>query len=95
MSRDPEHRFDLALAMGELHIAKELAQQADSEEKWKQLAQAATQRSDLQMAGECLDKAHDFGGLLLLASSAGSAKMVSCCCRRVYWWWKAGGLRAS
>jgi len=76
VSRDPEHRFDLALAMGELKIAKELAQQADSEEKWKQLATSATLKSDMQLAGECLGKAHDYGGLLLLASCSGNEKMM-------------------
>ena len=77
VSRDPEHRFDLALALGELKIATELAHQADSEEKWKQLSQAATQKGELQLAGECLSKAHDYGGLLLLASCAGSEKLMT------------------
>lgn len=77
VSRDSEHRFDLALSLGELKIATELAHQSDSEEKWKQLSQAATQKGDLQLAGECLSKARDFGGLLLLASCAGSENLVS------------------
>lgn len=39
VSQDPEHRFELALSLGELKIAYELAQASDSEEKWKQLSQ--------------------------------------------------------
>uniref|UniRef100_A0A914HZL6 Coatomer subunit beta' n=1 Tax=Globodera rostochiensis TaxID=31243 RepID=A0A914HZL6_GLORO len=53
------------------------AQQADSEEKWKQLAHAATIKSELRLAGECLAKANDFGGLLLLASCAGSNRLMA------------------
>jgi len=77
VSQDPEHRFELALSLGELKIAYELAQSADSEEKWKQLSQAATLKSDLMLAGECLGRARDFGGLLLLASCAGSVPLIN------------------
>ncbi|KAI6202597.1 WD40 repeat and Coatomer domain containing protein [Aphelenchoides besseyi] len=77
ISQDPEHRFELAIALGNLDIAKELAQQADSEEKWRQLGQAAQLRSDLVLAGECLQRAKDYGGLLLLASCAGSPHLMN------------------
>uniref|UniRef100_A0A915DNM3 Coatomer WD associated region domain-containing protein n=1 Tax=Ditylenchus dipsaci TaxID=166011 RepID=A0A915DNM3_9BILA len=77
VSKDPEHRFELALLLGDLNTAFELAQQADSEEKWKQVAQVATMKSELLLAGECLGKAHDYGGLLMLASCAGSAKLMN------------------
>lgn len=76
MSQDPEHRFELALSLGELQLAYELAVVADSEEKWGQLSQAATLRSELMLAAQCLGRAHDYGGLLLLATSAGSAHLV-------------------
>lgn len=76
VSQDPEHRFELAISLGELDTAKELAQQSDSEEKWRQLAQVATLKSDLVLAGECLRRAKDYGGLLLLASCAGSPQLM-------------------
>lgn len=47
-----------------------------SEQKWKQLAELATSKSEFQLAQECLHEAQDFGGLLLLASSAGNTTMV-------------------
>ncbi|KAI1733138.1 coatomer WD associated region domain-containing protein [Ditylenchus destructor] len=77
VSRDPEHRFELALSLGDLKAAYEIAQQVDSEEKWKQVAQIATLKSELSFAGECLSKAHDYGGLLLLASCAGNSKLMN------------------
>ncbi|KAK0415577.1 hypothetical protein QR680_012008 [Steinernema hermaphroditum] len=76
VSQDSEHKFDLALALGELKIASDLAADADSEDKWKQLAQAATAKSELKLAGDCLARAKDYGGLLLLASCAGSSDLM-------------------
>uniref|UniRef100_A0A915Q571 Beta'-coat protein n=1 Tax=Setaria digitata TaxID=48799 RepID=A0A915Q571_9BILA len=77
VSQDPDHRFELSLALGDLKLAYDLAITADSEEKWRQLSQAATLRSELMLAGECLGRARDYGGLLLLATSAGSATLLS------------------
>lgn len=48
-----------------------------SETKWKQLADMATNKCEFRMAQECLHKAQDFGGLLLLASCSGDSEMVS------------------
>ncbi|XP_014670338.1 PREDICTED: coatomer subunit beta'-like [Priapulus caudatus] len=76
VSCDPEHRFELSLQLGELKIAYTLAQEAQSEQKWKQLAELATSKCQFQLAQECLHHAEDYGGLLLLATSAGNADMV-------------------
>jgi coatomer subunit beta' len=77
VSQDAEHKFELALKLGELQQAYALAKEADSEEKWRLLSTAAAARSDLLLAGECLRRAKDYGGLLLLATSAGSAPLMS------------------
>ncbi|CAJ0931268.1 unnamed protein product, partial [Mesorhabditis belari] len=76
VSQDPDHRFDLSIALGDLKTAYDLALQSDSEEKWKTLSQVATLKSDLMLAGDCLGRARDYGGLLLLASCAGSAPLL-------------------
>ena len=77
VSQDLDHKFDLALSLGDLKIAYELAQQSDSEEKWRLLSQAATLKSELMLAGECLGRAKDFGGLLMLATCSGSAPLMN------------------
>ncbi|XP_067144802.1 coatomer subunit beta' [Centruroides vittatus] len=77
VSTDPEHRFELALQLGDLKIAYQLAQEALSEQKWKQLAELAMSRCEFHLAQECLHHAQDFGGLLLLATSSGSASTVA------------------
>ncbi|XP_064157381.1 coatomer subunit beta'-like [Anguilla rostrata] len=76
VSTDPEHRFELALQQGELKIAYQLATEAESEHKWKQLAELATAKCQFRLAQECLHHAQDYGGLLLLATASGNAAMV-------------------
>lgn len=76
VSTDPDHRFDLALQIGDLAIALKLAREADNPQKWSQLADAATSRNQFDLVNECLQKANDFGGLLLLATSSGDADML-------------------
>lgn len=72
VSTDPEHRFELSLQLGKLQLAYQLACEAQSEHKWKQLADLATNKCQFDLARECMQKAQDFGGLLLLATSAGN-----------------------
>ncbi|KAK6621782.1 Coatomer subunit beta' [Polyplax serrata] len=76
VSTDPDHRFDLALQLGELSTALTLAREAQAQQKWRQLADLATQRGELALAQECLHNAQDFGGLLLLATASGDADMI-------------------
>jgi coatomer subunit beta' len=67
----------LAVHLGDMKTAYELALEAGSEQKWKQLAELATAESKFGLAQECLHKAQDFGGLLLLATSAGEKACAS------------------
>lgn len=76
VSTDPEHRFELALSLGDLQTAHTLAKEANSQQKWKQLSTLATQKGKLRLAQECLHEAQHFGGLLLLATSTGNAGMI-------------------
>ncbi|KAK7882773.1 hypothetical protein WMY93_028947 [Mugilogobius chulae] len=76
VTTDPEHKFELALQLGELKIAHELALEAESEHKWKQLAELATTKCHFSLAQECLHHAQDYGGLLLLATASGNTQMV-------------------
>ncbi|XP_065060961.1 coatomer subunit beta'-like isoform X2 [Rhopilema esculentum] len=68
VSCDPEHRFELALQIGDLKVAYEIAVESDSEQKWKQIAELAIQQCEFPLAQECLFKAQDYAALLLLAS---------------------------
>ncbi|KAG9343156.1 hypothetical protein JZ751_014129, partial [Albula glossodonta] len=74
---EKQHRFELALQLGELKIAYQLAVEAESEQKWKQLAELAISKCQFGLAQECLHHAQDYGGLLLLATASGNANMVA------------------
>uniref|UniRef100_A0AAX7TX01 Coatomer subunit beta' n=1 Tax=Astatotilapia calliptera TaxID=8154 RepID=A0AAX7TX01_ASTCA len=76
VSNDPEHKFELALQLGELKTAYQLALKVESEQKWKQLAELATTKCQFSLAQECLHQAQDYGGLLLLATTSGNVDMV-------------------
>lgn len=76
VSTDPEHCFDLALKIGDLNKALQLAREADSPQKWSQLAEIATTQNKMELVKECLLRANDLGGLLLLATSAGDESML-------------------
>ncbi|KAG4414403.1 hypothetical protein IFR04_012466 [Cadophora malorum] len=71
VATDSEHKFDLALALGHLQIALDLAKEADVEHKWKTVGDAALSGWDVALAAECFKNAKDLGSLLLLHSSTG------------------------
>lgn len=73
VATDHDYQFELAVSLGRMEQAIELATQADSEAKWRQLGELALNSGRLDVAEECFDKAKDLGGLLLLYSSRGDA----------------------
>ncbi|KAL0397069.1 UNVERIFIED_CONTAM: Coatomer subunit beta'-2 [Sesamum calycinum] len=77
VATDPDYRFELAVQLGKLEIAKEIATVAQSESKWKQLGELAMSTGMLEMAEDCLKQANDLSGLLLLYSSLGDAEGIS------------------
>jgi coatomer subunit beta' len=74
VATDPDFQFELAVALGRLELAQELAAEADSEVKWRQLGELALNTGNLGVAEACFEKAKDLGGLLLLYTSRGDAK---------------------
>lgn len=76
VSTDPEHRFELALQIGDLDIALNLARESNNPQKWSQLAEAATQQNKFDLVQECYIKANDFGSLLLLATCSGDPSLL-------------------
>merc|ERR1712062_133836 len=62
VSSDPEHRFDLAIQLGDLDTAYGLAKESGSEQKWKQLAELATSQAN-EKAGKSLADPADYPNL--------------------------------
>jgi coatomer subunit beta' len=71
VATDSEHKFELALGLGHLDTALELAREANAEHKWKTVGDAALAGWDVALAAECFVNAKDLGSLLLLHSSTG------------------------
>ncbi|RKF61633.1 Coatomer subunit beta' [Erysiphe neolycopersici] len=71
VANDPEHKFELALSLGQLPIALELAREANVEHKWKTIGDAALIAWDISLAAECFNNAKDLGSSLLLYTSTG------------------------
>lgn len=72
VATDPEHRFELALSLGNLPIALDIAREADVEHRWKTVGDAALSAWDIRLAEECFTNAKDLGSLLLLHTSTGN-----------------------
>ena len=49
IATDPDYRFDLAVSLGKLGTALELAEQSGSELKWRQLGELALSAGKLQV----------------------------------------------
>lgn len=74
---DNEHKFDLALQLGNLPIAYELALEMENEQKWLQLSDVATKKGDFNLVQECLTRAQSFGSLLLFASANSDRQLMA------------------
>jgi len=73
VATEPDYKFELAIGLGELEIAREIAGESASEAKWKQLGELAMSAGDLSLAESCMGKAKDLSGLMLVYSATGNA----------------------
>jgi coatomer subunit beta' len=76
VSTDPDHRFDLAVALGQLDTATAIADELQNDSKWKQLSDLALRQADFVLAERSMRQANDLAGLLLLYSSLGQTGKV-------------------
>jgi coatomer subunit beta' len=74
---DPDHRFELALALDDLDAAASLARElpaGEARDKWRQVGDAALAVWRVDLAREAYDAAEDLSALLLLLLSTGERK---------------------
>jgi len=77
VTTDPDHKFELAIQLGKLEAAYEIAKVNESDHKWRQLGDLALSTSKFRLAEECLLAAKDLNGLLLLYTSLANADGVA------------------
>ena len=77
VSRDDEHRFELAMRTENYALAHSIAVCVESPHKWKILGDAALNKQfDIKLAIDCYIRAKDMGGLLLLYTTLGDASGI-------------------
>lgn len=69
IATDKDHKFDLALKVGQLDYAHSVLSEDDSDLKWRSLGDAALQKFHFKYAIEAYEKANDLDSLFLLYSS--------------------------
>jgi coatomer subunit beta' len=72
VSTDPDHRFELAIALNDLETALDLVRaspEAGSQQKWKLVGDKALEAWQMDLAKEAFEKANDLPALLLLFTS--------------------------
>ncbi|CAK4617062.1 hypothetical protein LEN26_014692 [Aphanomyces euteiches] len=80
LSTDPDQKFDLAVQLAKLDVAKEImmarehdqhASATDTQHKWKQLGDLALNDGNYSLAEDCARRSDDLSLLLLLYTSRG------------------------
>jgi coatomer subunit beta' len=80
VTTDPDHKFDLALELGQTEIAHQLLLETldedkdstDTQSKWKRLSDAALKETNLELCEAASLASHDYSDLLLLYSAVGN-----------------------
>ncbi|CAI4062099.1 hypothetical protein N7582_002046 [Saccharomyces uvarum] len=69
ISPDQDQKFELALKVGQLTLARDLLTDESADMRWRSLGDASLQRFNFKLAIEAFTKAHDLESLFLLHSS--------------------------
>lgn len=72
VARDPDYRFELAVTLNNFEVAKEIAEELQSEARWKQLGEIALADGRLVLAEQCLERSTDLSGQMLMFTASGN-----------------------
>jgi len=81
ISKDADHKFELALQLGKLQLAHDIINTMSQTEegtttiraKWRQLGDVALEQGDFVLADKCFIHGRDYSSMFLLQISAGDA----------------------
>mmetsp|Transcript_30508 Transcript_30508/g.40592 ORF Transcript_30508/g.40592 Transcript_30508/m.40592 type:complete len:213 (-) Transcript_30508:170-808(-) len=68
---DPDHKFELAIALNNVEVARAIAEDQESVEKWRKVGDIALSRGMFTLAESCFKCSNDVNSLLLFYSSYG------------------------
>lgn len=75
VTKDPGHKFELALSLKNLDISYELAEAEESDSKRKQVADLAIAECNIELAAKCMKQIRDPAGLMLLVFATNNPSM--------------------
>lgn len=76
IATDDDYRCELALGLGKLDLAAEIARSSPSELKWKQIGELATQKGRIELAKQSFLEANDMASLLTIAAVGSNAELL-------------------
>lgn len=76
LATDPDHRFDLAIRLGKLDVAMDLARDGGPQSRFQTVGDAALKAWDIKRAEKCYRHADDFNSLLLLYSATSNTESL-------------------
>ncbi|ELP89793.1 coatomer subunit beta'-2, putative [Entamoeba invadens IP1] len=76
ISDDPEFKFDLAMSLNKIELAREMAEIINDDHQWKELTKLYLDEDEIDEAVECMFKGNDWSGILLFAVSLNDAELV-------------------
>ncbi len=80
VTTDPDHKFDLAMELGQIEVGHQLLLETpeedkdstETESKWKRLSDAALKETNLELCEAAALASHDYSDLLMLYSAVGN-----------------------
>ncbi|KAJ3450690.1 coatomer subunit beta'-1 [Anaeramoeba flamelloides] len=76
LAKDPEQKFELAIELGKIEIAEQVADENGTNRMWAKLSDLALEQGNLFLAEKAMLAMNDLNGLLLLYTSTGDRKGI-------------------
>jgi len=76
LATDPDYMCELALGLGKLDLAADLAEKDPSPLKWKSIGDVAMQEGRLDLAEKCMVEGEDLPGLVSLGMATANAEIL-------------------
>ncbi|EKE40970.1 hypothetical protein ENUP19_0154G0009 [Entamoeba nuttalli] len=76
ISDDPEFKFDLAVSLHKIDLAREMADIINDDHQWKELTKLYLDNDDIEEAIDCMFKGNDWSGILLFGVALNDGELI-------------------
>lgn len=77
ISDDPEFKFDLAVSLRKIELAREMADIINDDHQWRELTKMYLDMDDVEEAVECMFRGKDWSGILLYGVALNDGELIS------------------